>query len=120
MENSGAPWLTTSISLRVGAKSAQTGATPTGMVLEVPLLTLKVSSAFDCALMTVTLFEPLLRTKARRVSAFMTPYTGLMPTGKLLVMVLLVVSMVTAVPLDVELTPLTRAKMREAPEMPTT
>src|SRR5947209_20289297 len=62
------PAFATTSSARVGAKSAQMGATPTGMVLT------GVSSWLVCELTTLTVLSALLRMKARLTSAGLTPY----------------------------------------------
>src|SRR5580704_2495285 len=88
------PALATTISLRVGAKSAQSGATPTAMGLLLPLGT--ISSWLVWTLMTDTVLSPWFMMKARLPSAVITPYTGVFPTGMVLERVLLTVSMAAA------------------------
>src|SRR5438046_1283526 len=64
------PWFATTSSEMVGTRSAQTGATPTGMVV------VGVSNWLVCELMTETVLSVLLRMKERLLSAVITPYTG--------------------------------------------
>ena len=65
------PALATTISLRVGAKSAQSGDWPTGIGLVAPAGT--ISSRLVCALMTLTVPSVWFMMKARLASAVMIP-----------------------------------------------
>src|ERR1700733_11704444 len=91
------PALATTISLRAGAKSAQSGEVPTAIGLVAPEGT--VSSWLVWTLMTLTVPSVWFMMKARRVSAVMMPYTGPRPTGiGVGSMVLVAVSMVETWP----------------------
>src|SRR6201999_3902670 len=86
------PSFATTISLLVGTRSAHTGATPTGIVGAVE------SSVLVCALMAVIVLSPWFMMNARRPSPVITPYTGWCPTGKVVEIVFVPVSIAATWP----------------------
>ena len=90
------PSLATTSSSSPDARSAHTGRTPTGIVLADEFGS--VSSAFVCELITETVPSVWFRMNTRRWSSVITPYTGPRPTGSVVEIVLVPVSIAATCP----------------------